>query len=345
MPDAPAIPKVSAVRPANEIGQETLSELLDLSAELQELILASIDGLPPIMAAEMARVILTEAEPRLAALLSDAVIEAYITAAMSVVDRLPPSVADPLPRLHPYAIPDGASPVVPPTPPNGIPPNPPALPDDFEPLRERLPVIENAARDLLSRRVVTRATFDQLAADARQATFTVAHLGTAEAVERVRAAVAESVSTGGTQEEFREAVGEALGDSILSEAHLNTVFRTNVMESYSRGLRETVEHPLVSDEFPYVRYVAVHDVRARKEHRQMERQGIGGGPVYRWEDPVIRKFWPPFSYNCRCSAVPISVSEAADLGVREAIAWRDTGRPPLQPTYVAPPPFEPEFAR
>src|SRR5262249_21071406 len=88
-------------------------------------------------------------------------------------------------------------------------------------------------------------------------------------------------------------------------------------------------------------YSAVHDSRARPEHRHLERLGLDGTAVYRRDDPVILQFWPPWDYNCRCAVVPLTVADAAARGVKEAQEWLRTGQPPAAPAFVAPPPFSP----
>lgn len=51
--------------------------------------------------------------------------------------------------------------------------------------------------------------------------------------------------------------------------------------------------------------------------------------------------------NCRCSWIPITVRQAAEMGVGEAQNWLETGIEPIPPAHVAMPPFAPPpgFAR
>ena len=256
--------------------------------------------------------------------LSDAMLAAWLTSAGDVAKKLPlPAAGDAL------------------TPP----PKPPALfapaPDEPEP-PVRYPLAEAAAADLLRKRVMTKAQFDALADDAKRTAFTVAQVGSLDALEKIQAALAEDAAKGGTLRTFGRRVDAILaGGSALSPAHIETVYRTNVGQAYRQGQQEILANPVVQDEFPYVEYVAVHDSRTRHEHLEMERRGIGGGPVYRSDDPTIRKFWPPWSYNCRCAAIPLTLADAARRGVAEAKKWLATGLPPPSPAWVAPPPFEP----
>jgi len=205
----------------------------------------------------------------------------------------------------------------------------------------RLPVVEAAQRDLAERQVLIREDFDRLAEASRRSAFTVARVQSLDALERIRVALVADVNEGGTLGAFRDQVEQVLGESMLSAAHVETVYRTNVGAAYTQGLMEVLQHPLVSDEFPYLEYNAVHDSRARPEHRAMETLGIDGTNVYRRDDPSMRKFLPPWDYNCRCAVVPLSIEDAAAKGVAEAREWLQTGVPPARPAWVAPPPFDP----
>jgi hypothetical protein len=71
----------------------------------------------------------------------------------------------------------------------------------------------------------------------------------------------------------------------------------------------------------------------------MESLGLDGTAVYRRDDPVWDLFYPPWGWNCRCVVIPLSVEDAAARGVKEAMEWMRTGRPPVVPQYVNPPPF------
>lgn len=226
-------------------------------------------------------------------------------------------------------------------PPSFKPPQPPGTPAPPQPPGEpviRFPQTEAAVRDLHSRGVVTKEDFDAMTAAAKAQAFTVARQASADAVAGIRDALVENLARGGTLREFAEAVEAAGG--VLSPAHVENVYRTNVMEAYSRGQREILDHPLVADELPYVAYTAVHDSRVRPNHLALERHGIDGTNVYRRDDPVVNKFYPPWDFNCRCHLIPLSVEDAAGRGVNEAREWLRTGEPPAAPRHVEHPPFD-----
>ncbi len=212
----------------------------------------------------------------------------------------------------------------------------------------RLPKIEGAVRWLSRQRPVTRGVFDALDADAKAGAFTVSGAANTEAVEKIQAALVQDIGRGGTLRDFQKLAKDALKESPLSPARLENIYRTNVARAYTAGQQAMLQLPLVRSEFPYVLYTATHDSRVgdivpgldEPTHLMMESLGIDGGPVYRADDPVIIKFWPPWRWQCRCHAIPISLENAANrYGVSEAKEWLRTGVDPKR-AYVKHPPFD-----
>lgn len=226
---------------------------------------------------------------------------------------------------------------------------PPDPPDSYFPLanrstdgapKVRFPGIERSARWLATRLDFTPDEFRQLDESARDVAFTVARATSLDAVRAVREAITADVVHGGTLKQFRAVVEEALGKSALSPSQSEAIYRTQVARAQAAGQQDVLDHPLVADEFPFVLYTAIHDSRVDPEHLAMEHLGIDGTAVYYRDDPVIRKFWPPWRWNCRCAVVPLSIEDAALRGIREARQWLRTGQPPMNRTYVAHPPFD-----
>jgi SPP1 gp7 family putative phage head morphogenesis protein len=213
--------------------------------------------------------------------------------------------------------------------------------DDREPSPiVSLPKIEAAANYLHTRLDFTQDEFEQLDDEAKQVGFTVARLASTEAVRAVRDALFDDITEGGTLRDFRRNVAEAIADSSLADHHVEAIYRTHLGRAYSAGQRRVLSTQLVSDEFPYLMYVATHDSRVRPDHLALEKMGLNGTAVYRSDDPFWDKFTPPWGWNCRCSTIPLSIEDAAEYGVREAIAWRDSGLPPTIPEWVTMPLFE-----
>lgn len=269
----------------------------------------------------LARAELAKAEPALARVLSAATLAGWVLAA-----RRP--TLDAIPRELTADVPP------PPPPPTNL----SASDESGRPIV--LPLVEVGVRDLMQRQVVNQHEYNDLTAQAKAAAFTVARVLTADAVEAVRDAVAETVEKGKTLREFRREVGPALDGSGLSDAQVEAIFRTETARAMASGLITALNQPAVANEFPYYRFSHIHDARTRPEHVWLGTHGLDGTGIYRTDDPVGRKFFPPCGWSCRCVAIPYSVESAAEAGVREARAWLATGREPSPPARTVHPPFD-----
>ncbi len=228
-------------------------------------------------------------------------------------------------------------------PPDKTPPSwtPPA-PDEDDPAYIHYPVIEEAARILAQKNVVTRERFDRLSDAARQKAFTVAQVASEETLAKIRDALSETVEEGVDLEVFRAKVLESVGEgTFLSDAHMETVFRGGIQSAFSDGQMSVLKNPFVRGGFPYAAYEAIHDDRVRHDHLALEKHGIGGTNIYRIDDPVFETFRPPWDFNDRCSFIPLTVRQAAERGVSEAEQWMSGGIEPSPPSFVKMPPFKP----
>lgn len=250
----------------------------------------------------------------------------------------------PIPAMLPPAVP-------PPAPPVGL---EAFYPDDEEPLI-RLPAIEHGIQQLKDRKILESSEFYALAGAAKDRAFTITADITAESIAKVRDTIVEDLQEGTSLKSFREKVATRLETLPISESHLEHIYRNNVNEAFSQGMERVLEHPQVENAFPYRQYVAIHDARCREEHRELEKLGLNGGPVYHHSDPTWRRFRPPWSWQCRCGWNSLSIRDAARKGVKEAQEWLDNiemakkagtydGLPSsVEPDHfwVPPPPFNP----
>lgn len=206
----------------------------------------------------------------------------------------------------------------------------------------RLALVDEAASWLAGSGALAPPELAALASRARESADRQAAREADAVASRVRAAVARAVEQGSTLEEFRRELKQIPARTFLDPRRSETVFRTSVMQAYAHGQERLLSDPEVSNLYPYRLYSATHDPRTRPEHLAMERRGIQGTAVYRAEDPVFKLFAPPSGYNCRCVATPITVRQAAALGVREAQDWLATGHAPVRPAWVDMPPWRPD---
>lgn len=239
------------------------------------------------------------------------------------------------------------------------PPIPPVGLEAFYPEGEepviRLPAIENAIAQLQDRKILASDDFYALSGAAKQRAFTITADVSAESIAKVRDTIVEDLQEGTSLGSFRAKVQERLETLPISENHLEGIYRNNVNEAFSQGMEKVLEHPQVENAFPYRAVHAVHDARARHEHREMERLGLNGTNIYHKDDPTFIRFRGPWSWGCRCGWTALSIRDAARKGVREAQEWLSnidlakkagtyTGDPAsVEPDHiwVTPPPFNP----
>lgn len=193
------------------------------------------------------------------------------------------------------------------------------------------PKLQEGARALLDRQIVTREQFDAMSLTAASSAFTVAELNCDRAIAKVRDTIARHVQDGGSLQEFK--ADEVMQRSTMGPGHLENVYRTNIQGAFRDGQETVMSNPIVAGMFPYQAYHAIHDGRVRETHKALETLGLNGTNVYRRDDPFWDHFTPPWGYQCRCGTNALTIDAAAELGVKEAIAWRDSGSPPSEPEH------------
>lgn len=259
-------------------------------------------------------------EPLLAEHLSDAVLASWITGYDNVASQFPPwlrqEFADTIRRSPPSDPPDIS------------------LFQSFDREPElRLLNVENAAKRLIERSILTRPQFDAAQEAAQRQAFTIAGELGADTIERMRFQLYQDLSEGTSLSGFSDRITDTLGSSPIAPGHLETVYRTNLQAAFRDGRETLRSNPIVATTFPYQEYIPVHDGRTRHEHRLLARLGLNGTGIYRSDDPFWNFFTPPWDYNCRCGTRLLTIEQAAAAGVREAIEWLETGRAPIQPEY------------
>lgn len=219
---------------------------------------------------------------------------------------------------------------------------PAAPPSGVSPEKIHYPIIDEAARSLAEKNVMTKDQFVTLDEAARRKAFTIADVESIDTIAKIRDALAETVNEGVDFQTFRKKVMESVSTgTFLSNAHMETVFRTTVQTAFSDGQMAVLQHPFVRSGFPYASIEPIHDDRARHQHVELASMGIQGTNIYRINDPVFQIFRGPWSWNCRCSWIPMTVRMAASKGITEAQQWLESGIEPSPPEFVQMPNFRP----
>jgi SPP1 gp7 family putative phage head morphogenesis protein len=157
---------------------------------------------------------------------------------------------------------------------------------------------------------VTREVFDGLSRQYRSDAFTIAGVNDQRVIGKVRDALTEIVAHGGTRADFEREVHQITTDAGVSDLtafELDTVFHTNTAKAYSAGRLEQMQEPHMMEALPFWQYWTVGDLHVRPGHAELD------GFIARAIDPVWRKIYPPWDFNCRCSVVPLTEEEALEI--------------------------------
>jgi SPP1 gp7 family putative phage head morphogenesis protein len=163
---------------------------------------------------------------------------------------------------------------------------------------------EQAKKYFMGKVPITRKEFDQLSDLLKTKAFTVAGIEKNNILKLAQTEIFKAIEQGMTLSDFAFALEQAgvryTGGLQLSGAHLETVFRTNLMSSYNTGRWEQYNDPDVKDMIVGYQYNAILDGRERPQHGAMD------GLIFAANDPVWKTWWPPNGFNCRCVVDPVT---------------------------------------
>jgi phage gp29-like protein len=156
---------------------------------------------------------------------------------------------------------------------------------------------EDAVAYFESKGVMTRAEFDRLSVDAKKRAFTVARLADRRMIQTVQRELSRQVRAGANLAEFDKFAKERLiaaGWTPANPSHVETIYRTNVVNAYSSGRFRQMTDPAVLAKRPLWQILTVNDgpPRQRAAHRALH------GVVLRADDPFWKRAYPPFGFNC-----------------------------------------------
>ena len=113
-------------------------------------------------------------------------------------------------------------------------------------------------------------------------------------------------------------------DSVLSNlwttSRLNLILRQNARMAMAVGEYEAGMSN--RDMFPYWRYIASTSTSPRASHRAY------AGKVYRKDDPIWKRIFPPWEFNCKCSVEEVAADEVETGDVEKPLEDEDR-LPPL----------------
>lgn len=139
---------------------------------------------------------------------------------------------------------------------------------------------------------------------AKRAATTVSGLSVLDQIQRVIDSVTSALVSGQAFGDWqREAQTQGWE---LPAGRLETIFRTNIQTAYSAGHWRAFEANKARR--PFLMYSAINDSRTRPAHLAMD------GYIAPVDALVWRQWTPPCGYNCRCSQISLTESEAIARG-------------------------------
>lgn len=207
---------------------------------------------------------------------------------------------------------------------------------EVQPKFTRMPY-RDAVSFFKKKQPIQRHLFEKLSSAAKARAFTVAGLASDHAIGLVQGELARVIQEGATLADFADRVKQRLesaGFSSLKPSHLETVFRTNLLDAYNVGRRAEMAQPERIKLRPFWRINGVGDARQRESHKRVM------GWVLRADDP----FWtsaggPPWGFQCRCRVSSLSPKRAAGIKIRSGAEVRAAGLPDrgFEPNALFPP--------
>jgi SPP1 gp7 family putative phage head morphogenesis protein len=160
-----------------------------------------------------------------------------------------------------------------------------------------------AVKYFKAKNAVTRAAFEQMLGASKRRAFSVARAANQQMLRVFQAELARQVSDGADLRDFKQALvkrAELAGFTPANKSHVETIFRTNVLEAYNAGRAKHMTQPHVLKARPFWKIVGVGDSRARGTHKAVH------GWVLKASDPVWSSLSYPAGFNCRCRLVSVA---------------------------------------
>jgi len=163
------------------------------------------------------------------------------------------------------------------------------------------------AVSFFSRKVpMLKEDFDELEAEDRRLSFTIAKAIDETTLERVRGSLEKAIDEGTSFNQWKKGLDDVwstLGYSGDNRYQIETIFRNNVFTAYGVGRWYQLHAPEVEDLVPMFRYHAIGDADTRPSHAAMS------GTTASRDDPIWSTWWPPNGHRCRCSVVGVAAGK------------------------------------
>ena len=183
-------------------------------------------------------------------------------------------------------------------------------------------------------KLLDKASFERASAAVKQRAFTVAGVVGDQMLAILQADLFATIKAGDDLRKFKLRIKPRLqeagflsnledlktGQKALNASHIETVYRTNTMNTYNTGRFVHQSSPSVVSTFPVWEIRGVKDTRTRETHLATH------GVMLLANDPFWKTAYPPFGWNCRCRVIPRTKKYLSSVSSSSTIAGiPDTG--------------------
>lgn len=163
--------------------------------------------------------------------------------------------------------------------------------------------------------VVNKNTYNKLDAAAKRRAFTIANIHNQQQLEIAKEELKRALEKGTGLKNFSDSLNDRFalaGMTTLNPSHVETVYRTNVVNAYNSGRYAQMTQPAILRARPYWRISTVNDgpPRQRATHQAVHDWVLNAN------DSVWGRVFPPFGFNCRCRVSSVSQSDVDNKGLK-----------------------------
>lgn len=182
--------------------------------------------------------------------------------------------------------------------------------------------MEKAVKYLEGKGVIPSWSWTDVQGAAAHKAFTVAKLAQLDLLNDVFGMLKEAQKSGMTLPEFQKTLKPKLKaagwwgkitqvnpntgkpEEVLAGSpwRVATIYRTNIQSAYMAGRQKQMTE--TSSVLPYWQYLAVGDARTRPAHVALN------GAIFKADDPIWQRIYPPNGFNCRCRTRALLESQA-----------------------------------
>jgi SPP1 gp7 family putative phage head morphogenesis protein len=137
--------------------------------------------------------------------------------------------------------------------------------------------------------------------------FSSAVIKDSELSDAVKESLSKALEQGSSLEEWKKGVTKIfddLGYTRLNNYQARFIWRNETAQAFGAGQFAKLQD--VSSRYPYWEYSTAHDDRVRPAHRALD------GKIFSVSD---KQYYPPIGWNCRCTAIPVSLRQAEKRGI------------------------------